>query len=104
MAAEKVDESGVRPAADPVLDHDAAATDDKTYRNVVDHARAATTKEQNMTLMEGVRLYPKAIMFSFIISSCIIMEGYDISLINNFCMSDKGPTTLSPAMSQTAPN
>lgn len=64
------------PADDPALD--------KTHINVVNHARAAAEKEQNMTLMQGVRLYPKAIMFSIIISTCIVMEGYDISLINNF--------------------
>ena len=38
-----------------------------------------------MTLMEGLRLYPKAIAFSVIISTCIVMEGYDISLVTNFC-------------------
>lgn len=32
-----------------------------------------------MTLMQGVRLYPKAIAWSILISSCIIMEGYDVS-------------------------
>jgi SP family general alpha glucoside:H+ symporter-like MFS transporter len=38
-----------------------------------------------MTLMQGVRLYPKAVFWSMFISTCIIMEGYQLSLTNNFC-------------------
>ncbi|WVQ84712.1 hypothetical protein IAT38_006868 [Cryptococcus sp. DSM 104549] len=48
------------------------------------NAAAATEKEHNMTLMEGIRLYPKAIGWSILISSCCAMEGYDISLLGNF--------------------
>lgn len=94
MAEEKVDERAA--AAPAAVEEPAPATTtapvfdpafDKTHTNVVNHARAAAEKEQNMTLMQGVKLYPKAIMFSIIISTCIVMEGYDISLINNFCKS-----------------
>jgi hypothetical protein len=40
-----------------------------------------------MTLREGLRLYPKAIAWSVLISSICAMEGYDVALIGNFCMS-----------------
>ncbi|GAB7362622.1 hypothetical protein MBLNU230_g2934t1 [Neophaeotheca triangularis] len=53
-------------------------------RQLVANARAATEKEQNMTLLQGIKLYPKAVGWSFLISTCIIMEGYDVSLLNNF--------------------
>jgi MFS transporter, SP family, general alpha glucoside:H+ symporter len=66
--------------------HNNVADPSKTHGNVVEHARAAAAKEQDMTLLEGIRLYPKAIAFSIIISTCIVMEGYDVSLINNFCV------------------
>ncbi|KAM0429785.1 hypothetical protein ACHAPT_006391 [Fusarium lateritium] len=56
----------------------------KTHATVIDHARSAAQKEQKMTLMQGIRLYPKAIAWSLFISTCIVMEGYDISLVNNF--------------------
>lgn len=39
------------------------------------NARKATEKEHNMTLLEGVRLYPKAVFWSMLISFCIVMEG-----------------------------
>ncbi|EMC95249.1 hypothetical protein BAUCODRAFT_72296 [Baudoinia panamericana UAMH 10762] len=48
------------------------------------HAKAATDKEQKMTLWQGIKLYPKAIAWSLLISTCIAMEGYDVCLINNF--------------------
>jgi SP family general alpha glucoside:H+ symporter-like MFS transporter len=47
-------------------------------------AKSASDKEHKMTLMQGIRLYPKAVLFSFIISTCIAMEGYDVCLVNNF--------------------
>ncbi|KAF2441009.1 sugar transporter [Karstenula rhodostoma CBS 690.94] len=46
-------------------------------------ATRATKAEQKMTLMEGIRLYPKAIAWSVLLSGAIIMEGYDINLIAN---------------------
>lgn len=41
----------------------------------VQDAKNASDKEQKMTLLEGVRLYPKAIAWSMLISTCIVMEG-----------------------------
>ncbi|CAL5869663.1 uncharacterized protein PFLUO_LOCUS3893 [Penicillium psychrofluorescens] len=57
---------------------------DSSMTKVIQNARAATTKEQNMTLLQGIKLYPKAVAWSILISTCIAMEGYDISLVNNF--------------------
>ncbi|KAL4725766.1 hypothetical protein ACLX1H_007919 [Fusarium chlamydosporum] len=56
----------------------------KTHPDVIDHARSAANKEQNMTLMQGIKLYPKAVAWSILISTCIVMEGFDIVLVNNF--------------------
>lgn len=51
---------------------------------LVEHAKAATDKEHNMTLLQGIRLYPKAVFWSMLISTCIVMEGYDVCLVSNF--------------------
>ncbi|KID76626.1 Sugar transporter family protein, partial [Metarhizium brunneum ARSEF 3297] len=56
----------------------------KTHRTIIENARAAAAKEQGMTLWQGIKLYPKAVGWSVLISTCIAMEGYDISLVNNF--------------------
>lgn len=59
-------------------------TSDSSMTKVIQNAKAATEKEQKMSLMQGIRLYPKAVAWSVLISTCIAMEGYDISLVNNF--------------------
>ncbi|KAH8424580.1 hypothetical protein N8T08_001121 [Aspergillus melleus] len=58
--------------------------DSSSVAKIVENAKAATDKEQNMTLLQGIKLYPKAVAWSILISTVIVMEGYDISLINNF--------------------
>jgi MFS transporter, SP family, general alpha glucoside:H+ symporter len=69
------------------LDYDSeknAEVYDTKMDKILDFAKSATAKEQKMTLMQGIKTYPKAILWSMLISTCIVMEGYDICLINNF--------------------
>ncbi|KAL2671622.1 hypothetical protein Neosp_014212 [[Neocosmospora] mangrovei] len=40
--------------------------------------------EREMTVRQAIRFWPKAIIFSFIVSLAIIMEGYDTNLMSNF--------------------
>jgi len=47
-------------------------------------AKNAAEHEHRMGFREGVRLYPKAIAFSFCLSLAVIMEGYDTYLLGNF--------------------
>lgn len=37
-----------------------------------------------MSLMQGIKLYPKAIGWAAVISTCCILEGFSIALIGNF--------------------
>ncbi|KAH7166550.1 general substrate transporter [Dactylonectria macrodidyma] len=39
--------------------------------------------DRNMTVWQAIKMYPGAITWSFLLSSSIIMEGYDIVLIGN---------------------
>lgn len=39
------------------------------------NAKLATEKEHQMSLWQGIRLYPKAVLWSMLISTCIVMEG-----------------------------
>ncbi|EOA84003.1 hypothetical protein ACJQWK_00737 [Exserohilum turcicum] len=50
----------------------------------VDDTDAAINNEHNMTVRQSLRFWWKAIIFSFIISLCVVMEGYDTSLMNKF--------------------
>ena len=36
-----------------------------------------------MTILEGIRTYPKAVAWSVLLSTCIIMEGFDLVLITS---------------------
>ncbi|KAG7149624.1 Alpha-glucosides permease MPH3 like protein [Verticillium longisporum] len=53
-------------------------------RAVEDAATLATRLERQMTVRQSLRFWPKAIMFSLIVSLAIIMEGYDTNLMSNF--------------------
>jgi len=48
----------------------------------IDAARA-TESERSMTLLEGVKTYPKAVGWSVLLSTAIIMEGFDLVLISS---------------------
>jgi SP family general alpha glucoside:H+ symporter-like MFS transporter len=52
---------------------------------LVADAQAASAQEHAMGLRQGLRLYPKAVAWSMLISTCIAMEGYDLCLLGNFC-------------------
>jgi len=55
-----------------------------TMDRIVHNAKSATDKERKMTLWQGIKLYPKAVGWSVLISLCIAMEGYDVCLLSNF--------------------
>ncbi|KAK9361516.1 hypothetical protein V1504DRAFT_432855 [Lipomyces starkeyi] len=40
-----------------------------------------------MTLARGLRLYPKAIAWSVLLSSALVMEGYDLALLGSLYAS-----------------
>lgn len=48
------------------------------------NARQATELEHELTAWQAVKLYPRAILCSVILSFAIIMEGYDTALLGNF--------------------
>ncbi|GAQ05907.1 alpha-glucosides permease MPH3 [Aspergillus lentulus] len=47
-------------------------------------AQAALDKEHSMTLWQALKIYPKAVGWSILLSCAIIMEGYDVVLIGSF--------------------
>src|SRR6266516_5495466 len=55
----------------------------ETHRLASD-AKAGAQAEHRMTFLQCMRLYPKAIGWSVMLSLTIVMEGYDTALINSF--------------------
>lgn len=64
-----------------------AALDVATNRHVnlttINDAQAATEKEHTMSLLEGVKQYPRAIGWSILFSTALVMEGYDVVLMSS---------------------
>ena len=54
------------------------------FAQVIEAAEVATAKEHTMSLWQGIRLYPKAIGWSVLLSTAIVMEGYDVVLMGSF--------------------
>lgn len=47
-------------------------------------AQDVAVDEKNMTIREALKIYKKAVFWSLVISTCVIMEGYDTNLLGNF--------------------
>ncbi|EFY88106.1 hypothetical protein J3458_021291 [Metarhizium acridum] len=50
--------------------------------NLVHEAAAAAETEQSMGLLKSLKLYRKACLWSIFLSTCTIMEGFDMVLLN----------------------
>jgi SP family general alpha glucoside:H+ symporter-like MFS transporter len=57
----------------------------KTYDDVelTNAAREGARRQEHLTVRECLKFYPKAIAWSLLVSTCVIMEGYDTILIGN---------------------
>lgn len=53
------------------------------WAGVAENARIATDEEHGMTLMQAIKKYPKACLWSMVISVTIIMDGYDAALLGS---------------------
>lgn len=50
-------------------------------------AQQGAQAEHKMSLLESIKTYPKAIGWSLLLSSTLIMEGYDLALLGNLYAS-----------------
>lgn len=81
--ADQVDKSAIRRAA----------IANPEFVDLSFAAKAATDNERSMTLLQGIKLYPKAVGWSMLLSTCIVMEGYDLVLLGR-CVLDPSYTSL----------
>ena len=49
--------------------------------NIAHEAQRGTDAEHELGLRKSLKLYPKAMAWSIFLSTCVIMEGFDITLI-----------------------
>ncbi|RYP04401.1 hypothetical protein DL764_004495 [Monosporascus ibericus] len=60
----------------------AANVDD--FMKLVSEANDANERERHMKLSTALKVYPKAIGWSMVLSSCLIMEGYQTSVVGSY--------------------
>ncbi|ROT37115.1 sugar transporter [Sodiomyces alkalinus F11] len=61
----------------------AAAMSKEEFKHISQEAQRASEAEQQLGLRESFKLYPHAIGWSIFLSTCVIMEGFDITLLGN---------------------
>lgn len=74
---EKSEEAGVTT---PVIE---SSIHDVSEKKIGDDARLATEIEHQMTFMQAVRIYPKAMAWSVFFSLGVIMTGFDPQLLGS---------------------
>ncbi|KAH7309882.1 general substrate transporter [Stachybotrys elegans] len=47
-------------------------------------AKQAAQTEHDLTVREAIRKYPRALFWCLMVCMCVVMEGYDLNLLNNF--------------------
>ncbi|KAI0536037.1 general alpha-glucoside permease [Xylaria digitata] len=53
------------------------------FMTLVNEANEANERERGMTLRHALKVYPKAIGWSMLLSSCLIMEGYQTAVVGS---------------------
>jgi MFS transporter, SP family, general alpha glucoside:H+ symporter len=67
-------------------DRDVAKLDANTHdtAHLVAQAQASDAADRKLTIWQAVRKYKKAVFWSVFLSTALVMEGYDIVIINGF--------------------
>ncbi|KAI5863532.1 sugar transporter [Durotheca rogersii] len=68
---------------DPAIASRIAANVDD-FMTLVNEANEANDRERGMALSHAFKVYPKAIAWSMILSSCLIMEGFGTSIVGSY--------------------
>ncbi|GAA5901835.1 hypothetical protein JCM6882_008685 [Rhodosporidiobolus microsporus] len=60
------------------------AAEGADLEHLVEDAKKATAAEHDLTLMQALKRYPRAVFWSWLLSCAIIMTGFDIVLLGSF--------------------
>ncbi|KAI1041148.1 hypothetical protein LB505_013284 [Fusarium chuoi] len=76
MTSKKADDDERGPQAPEQPAYEAAM--------LVSRAQAADAADRQLTIWQALKKYKKAVLWSTLLSTALIMEGYDIVIINGF--------------------
>jgi SP family general alpha glucoside:H+ symporter-like MFS transporter len=60
------------------------AVEELSEKVLNNEAHNATDAEHNLTVFQALKTYRKAVLWSVLISTTVIMEGYDVTLLGSF--------------------
>ncbi|KAL3440166.1 sugar transporter [Aspergillus insuetus] len=80
-------DSSAEHVENPCQNND-ARKDIHSTKQLFQDAREATEVEHNLTLTKALKLYPKAVGWSVLVSAACIMEGYDMAVIGQLFAQD----------------
>lgn len=85
MADEKTHSVDVEVAQEPNGNFDRSWREEKWGDRALSVAAQETSDDEKaMTIPQAIRASKGAIIWSLVISTCVIMEGYDTNLLGNF--------------------
>ena len=75
-------DSNVLTVSDSVIRRASVANPE--FANLTDNAAGAAAHERGQTLFQAIRTYPKAVGWSILLSTALVMEGYDVVLLAKY--------------------
>lgn len=81
MASAAVDNNALHPE-DTVIRRVSVAV--PNFADLSAEAKNATAQEHEMGFVQALKLYPKSVGWSMLLSLAIVMEGYDIVILSSF--------------------
>lgn len=70
--------------SDPEVERVKSMAASSNPKQLIIDAKDATSNEHNLSLVQAIKLYRKAIGWSALLSTALIMEGYDLVLMGSF--------------------
>ena len=69
----------VREAAIP-----SANMDTSEFRDLITQAQASADTDSKLSVMEALKKHKKAVFWAMILSTSLVMEGYDLVIVRDF--------------------
>jgi SP family general alpha glucoside:H+ symporter-like MFS transporter len=72
-------------AHDRVVEASAARTNAMDFRALVNQAQTNADFDSKLTVMEALKKHKKAVFWAMILSTSLVMEGYDLVIVSVSC-------------------
>ena len=67
---------------DASMNRNAADTNNSEFRALVTQAQTSADLDSKLTVMEALKKHKKAVFWAMILSTSLVMEGYDLVIVS----------------------